>query len=63
MKIIDEEYEQFKEWRMSKLTPIDRAFEKIERMMQNPYMRVHDVGFKAIYECLQALREEIQGHE
>ena len=63
MKTINEEFQEFQEWRMSKLTPIDRAFEKIERMMQNPYLRTHDVGFKAIYECLQALREEVVKHE
>jgi hypothetical protein len=60
--IHDEELEEFRVWRIKKLSvsPLDEAFESLERIMQNPFCRGYDSAFRVMARCLLLIREELK---
>ncbi len=60
--MIEDELEEFRVWRKEKLSrsPVDQAFDSLERIIENPFYRGYDSAFRLMMKCLVLLKEEIE---
>ena len=60
--ILDDELEEFRKWRLfkSQQPKLDLAFEKLDRIMKNPFYRSYDSAFRVMGECLKELKNEME---
>jgi len=59
---IEDELEEFRVWRKERLkrSPLEEAFDSLERIIDNPFYRGYDSAFRLMMKCLVLLREEME---
>ena len=60
--LLDDEIEEFRRWRKIKLnmSPLDEAFENLERIMANPFTRGFDSAFRVMGQCLMEIKRHLE---
>jgi hypothetical protein len=60
--MFDDEIEEFRQWRAFKLnqSPLEKSFEDLERILDNPFLRGYDSAFRLMAKCIKNLKEEIE---
>lgn len=61
LMLLDDEIEEFRIWRKHRrrLSALDEAFEALERVMSNPFLRGYDSAFRVMGKCILELKKEI----
>lgn len=57
----EDELEEFRVWQAIRKnqTPLEESFERLERIMENPFTRGYDSAFRVMGRCLLLMREEM----
>ncbi len=60
--MIEDELEEFRIWKRKRLqrSPLDEAFESLERIIENPFYRGYDSAFRLMMKCLTELKKEME---
>jgi len=59
---IEDELEEFRVWRQQRLarSPLEEAFDSLERIIENPFYRGYDSAFRLMMKCLVELKLEME---
>lgn len=60
--VIEDELEEFRIWRKERLqrSPLEEAFDSLERIIENPFYRGYDSAFRLMMKCLLELKLEME---
>lgn len=58
----EDELEEFRAWQAIRRnqSPKQEAFERLERILENPFTRGYDSAFRLMAKCLILLNEELE---
>lgn len=58
----EDELEEFRIWRSVRKnqSPLDESFERLQRIIENPFTRGYDSAFRLMAQCLIELKREVE---
>jgi len=58
----EDEREEFRLWQSIRKnqSPLEQSFERLERIIENPFTRGYDSAFRLMAQCLIELKREVE---